>query len=271
MIREWWRRRKDRQAEEDRQWVEEAMRKHDASAAEVVHAVFNEPDAELDAFHDGGEAGFVDSGYGVDPDHEDTYADREREYKEERRRSRVGMFVTLGMIGAVFGGLICAFSYLANSADSAGPKADSGMEALKASIKPTPSVNPLLSGTHIVFTYPSAFDEVTHPTPWPKVSERYTLGSKIDYRKTIQVYVEQVANPINDSGYLVRTQHKADYTPASVTVMGEPAIVMVRNDLTERTLYWEHAGNLVIMSATGGGGDMASWISLIANSMRWIK
>jgi hypothetical protein len=259
MIREWWKLRKERQIEKDRQWVEKAMLKHDVSAEEVVQAVTGEWDDSVPdrvAFED---------------DHEYAYYDHEQEYEHARSRSRVGLFVALGMVGLVFGLVICGFSYLANSADSAGPKADSGMEALKASIAPTPSVNPLLNGTHIAFTYPSAFDVVTHPQSWANTDERYTLSSKTDYRKTIQVYVEQIVNPTMDSGFVVRSQHKDQYTPASITVAGEPAVVMVKSDYSERTLYWEHAGNLVIMSATGGGNDMASWISMIAHSLRWLK
>jgi hypothetical protein len=263
-VKDWWQRRKERQAEEDRKWVEQAMLKHDVAAEEVVHAVFNEPDEELDGYSDAEE--LYD---GVD---DGRYEDYGETYERERHRSRVGIVATLMTIGGVFGLVIVGFMYLANSADSAGPSADSGLEALKQSIQPTPSANPTLNGNHIAFTYPAAFDVVSRPKePWANNDEQYALSSKLDYRKTIEVYVEQVATPMMDSGYLVRSQQKSDYTASAIKVMGEPATVMVRNDLTERTLYWEHAGNLVIMSATGSGNDMAGWINMIAASLRWLK
>jgi hypothetical protein len=193
------------------------------------------------------------------------------EYEAGRKRSRVGLWVTLACVGLVFGLGIVLLMKLANAADKAGPVAEAGMQALQKSIAPTPAANPTLSGTHIMFMYPAVFDMVQHPANWPNTSERYALGSKADYRKSIQVYVENAASGLKgDSGYAYRSQNTSEYQATNVKVMGEPAVIMVKSDLSERTLYWPHGGNLVIMSVTGEGNYLEGYLSVITSSLRWI-
>ena len=216
--------------------------------------------------------------HGVKPhDVVDTVLDEENEddedfeeYEAGRKRSRVGLWVTLGCVGLIFGLGIVALMKLANMADKSGPVAEAGMEALQKSIAPTPVANPTLSGTHILFTYPAVFDEVQHPANWSNTTERYTLSSKSDYRKTIQAYVENAPGGQGDSGFMYRNQDKADYQPVNVKVMGEPAVVFVKSDNSERTLYWHHGGSLVIMSMLGEGSVLAGYMDVVTSSLRWL-
>jgi hypothetical protein len=171
----------------------------------------------------------------------------------------------------VFGLGIVGLMWLSNSSDKTGPLAVAGLEDLKKSIAPTPQVNPTLSGIHISFVYPAVFDTVARPAGSGGAYDRYTLGNKSDYRKTIQVYVEKEASYTVDSGYLFRSVSTGDYAQKPVKVMGETAVIWVKSDNSERTLYWEHAGNLVIMSATGEGNVLQGYLDVITASLRWIQ
>lgn len=236
-----WFKRKDKEEEELEAKVRYAAELHGVRPKDVVDTVFDEDDEDLE------------------------------EYEEERRRPRVGFWVTLACVGVSFGLGIVFLMKLANAADKAGPVAEAGMEALQKSIAPTPAANPTLSGTHIIFTYPAVFDEVEHPANWSNTTERYTLSSKSDYRKTIQAYVENAPGGQGDSGYMYRSQDKTDYQPVSVKVMGEPALVFVKSDNSERTLYWQHAGHVVIMSAVGEPNELAGYMDVISSSLRWVQ
>jgi hypothetical protein len=231
------RRSQAEEAEETRRLVRHAAQLHGIPADEVVRVVFDEDD----------------------------------EVEPERPRSKVGLFITLSLIGVVFGLGIVGLMWLSNSSDKAGPTAVAGLEDLKKSIAPTPPANPTLSGIHISFVYPGVFDTVTRPAGSDGANDRYTLGSKSDYRKTIQVYVEKESSYTADSGYLFRSISTGDYTKQPVKVMGEAAVIMVKSDNSERTLYWEHAGNLVIMSATGEGNVLQGYMDVITASLRWLQ
>jgi hypothetical protein len=236
----WWGRHSEEdEAEDTRRLVQHAAELHGVPTSEVVHAVLDDEDDDIE-----------DTG---------------------RRRSHKGAWITLVVVGAMFGLVIVGLMKLANTADQAGPTAVSGLEDLKKSIEPTPQVNPTMSGTHIIFTYPAVFDLVTHPANWSNTTERYELASKSDYRKSIQVYVENAAFYTADSGYLFRSAHPTDYKPSSVKVMGETAVIMVKADNSERTLYWPHAGQMVIMSATGEGSLLQSWLDVISTTLRWVQ
>ena len=215
-----WMKRHDNDEEELESKVRYAAQLHGVRAKEVVDAVFDEDEDEddIDAAEEGG-----------------------------HRRSKLGLVATLAVIGIVFGIGVAFLMSLANRADKAGPLAVAGIAAAQASIAPTPPANPTLSGIHISFTYPAVFDEVQHPSALSNTSERYALSSKDDYRKSVQVYVESNPTGQGDSGYMYRSQDKTDYAPVGVKVMGETAVVFVKSDNSERTLYWHHAGNLVVM------------------------
>lgn len=203
----------------------------------------------------------------LDEDDEDEL----EELEDDERRPRVGLWVTTGTIGVVFGLGIVALMYLANLSDKSGPKAVAGIQAVNQSIAPTPQINPTLDGTHITFVYPAVFDEIGHPPNWPNTEERYALSSKEDYRKSIEVYVEMSAVMDMDSSYIMRAQDKADYTLEAAKVMGEPAVLFVKNDQSEETLFWQHGGSLVVFSALGEAGELPGYMSIITNSLRWVN
>lgn len=196
--------------------------------------------------------------------------DEDDELDDQPRKRRVGLWITLGVVGVVFGFGIVALMKVANMADQAGPSAVSGIQEMNASIAPSPKANPTMHGVHISFTYPAVFDDVSQLGNWSNTSERYQLVAKSDYRKTIQVYVENgVLNM--ESGYMYRSQHPDIYKPNAVKVMGEPAVIMVKSDNSERTLYWQHAGKMVVMSALGEGNDLQGYLDVIIASLRWVK
>jgi hypothetical protein len=234
----WGRRKDEEEAEETTRLVRHAAELHGVAASEVADAVLGDDD--------------------------------EDEPEEPRRRFRAGLWVTLGLIGGVFGLGIVGLMKLANMADKAGPAAVSGIAQLNASIAPTPQPDSTYRGTYIVFNYPGAFDQMTHPASLANTADQFGLSSRGDYHKSIMVYVEKEATPTGDSGYQWRNMNKAEYTPNPVKIMGEPATVMVKSDQSERTLYWFHSGYLVIVSATGEPGNIPAWMSTITGSLRWL-
>jgi hypothetical protein len=192
---------------------------------------------------------------------------------EAPKRNHVGIWITLVVIGAAFGLVIVFFMKLANSADQSGPVAEAGIQAVAASIAPTPRGLPGLKGHYIWFSYPAVFDTVQNAQNWPNTAERYIIGSTSDYRRQITVTVEtNTPSPSDDSGYQFRTDNPSDYTPQDTKILGEPAVIMVKSDGTERTLYWAHTGMLAIVSVTSTSGtdDLAQFMSVILSNMRWV-
>jgi len=206
----------------------------------------------------------------LDRDDEDDY---ELANDHHERRGHAGVWITLVVVCAIFGLGIAGFMHLVYGADESGPAAGSGEEAIKQSIAPTPSTLPSLSGQYISFSYPQVFDSVKTLNNWPTTLERYAIGSTADYRRSIEVYVEKNTPTLNDdSGYQYRNESGSGYHAEAIKVAQEPAMVMVKNDNTEQTLYWEHSGILVVISVTSttGTDDVSAFLGVIEGSLRWV-
>jgi hypothetical protein len=244
----WWKRKQEEETDEEQRLVLHAASLHDVATKEVVEAVLDEDD-------------------------DDAEFDDEFDADERGRRSHAGLWVTLAVTAGLFGLGIFLVMKFVNKVDDSGPAANSGVQAMEASIKPTPPGLPSLTGQYISFSYPQVFDSVKTLPNWPTTAERYSIGSTGDYRRSIQVMVENnTAQPTDDSGYEFRSNTPSQYKPHDVKVGTEVAVVMVKSDNTEQTIYWPHAGKLAVISVTSSNGtdDLNSFVSTITGSLKWV-
>ena len=202
---------------------------------------------------------------------EDDEAD-EDEYENGRGAKRVGLWVTLVVVGIMFGVGIIFLMRFTNGSDQTGPSAQAGIQAVQKSAQPTPVPDPSYSGTYVTFMYPSTFNNVKMQPPTGIWAEQFTINSTTNFDREIAVSVENIATAQTDSGYMYRNMTPALYHAEKTTVMNEPAVVMVKADNTERTLYWAHGGKLVVVSITdtNAGEDIVSYVSLVTSTLRWI-
>jgi hypothetical protein len=240
----WFKHRDAEEANETRQLVRYAAELHGVSAEDVAHVVTDDDDDEADEDED-----------------------------EARRGSKhIGIWATMVVVGVMFGFGIIFLMRFTSGSDSTGPNAQAAIQAVQKSIQPTPSANPSYSGTYISFNYPSTFNNVKMQPSTGIWAEQFTINSTTNFDREIAVSVENVATAQTDSGYMYRNMTPSLYTPAKTTVMNEAATVMVKADNTERTLYWEHGGKLVVVSITdtNAGEDIASYMTLVTSTLRWI-
>jgi hypothetical protein len=241
----WFRRHQEEEVEETRKLVKYAAELHGVSAEDVAHVVTDEEDE-----------------------------DKAEEEEDEARGSskHIGVWVTMVFVGAMFGFGIIFLMRFTGESDLAGPGAQAAIQAVQKSIAPTPGVDPSYSGTYISFKYPSTFNDVKMQAVTGIWAEEFTINSTTNFDREIAVSVENIASAQTDSGYMYRNMTPSLYTPEKTTVMNEPAVVMVKADNTERTLYWSHGGKLVVVSITdtNAGEDIASYMTLVTGTLRWI-
>jgi hypothetical protein len=239
----WFRKKQEEEAEETRRLVKHAAALHGVPTDEVVHAILDEDDEDLD------------------------------DEEELRGRSRLGIWAMVIVVGGVFGlGIVFLFRF-ANGGAESGPIAVEGIEAIKKSIQPTAAALPTLTGHFVSFSYPQVFDSVKTMSNLPTTAERFSIGSKSNYRRSIMVTVEnKTATYDEDSGYKYRSMNPSLYHSESVKLSGGTGVVMIKNDNTERTLYWARGGKLVMVSvtSTNAGDALQSYIAVIAGSIRWV-
>ncbi len=201
---------------------------------------------------------------------DDELLDEEDDLPTRRHWWGPGVWITFTFVGGIFGLAICGLIWLSHLAT--GPAASSGVEAFDASVAPKPLSNQTFLSPLLVFSYPGVFNNISTDSNWPNTSERYMIGSSTDYRRSISVIVETNAPLLtNDSGFQFRSEPGSGYNAQNTTVSGTPAVIMVKSDNTERTLYWEHGGVLVIMSvvSTNGTDSVEQIMDVITKSLRW--
>lgn len=209
----------------------------------------------------------------LDEDEEDEDFDDEDSLDDAPKR-HVGAWITTLVIGCLFGLGIVFLIHWAEESDTSGP-ATTTVQAAEQSLEPTPTpaALPSITSKYITFSYPSLFNTVREEQNIPNSEERYIIESTADYRREIAVEVEGNTPTVgDDSGYQYRTLNPSLYQPEDTKVDGEPAVIMVGTDGTERTLYWAHAGSVVIISLTDttGADNLAAFMDTIVGSLRWL-
>jgi hypothetical protein len=245
---DWWYGREAEESDELERMVLEASELHGVPPKKVIKTVFEDEDD-------------LDEEELLDDDDED----------EEKPRSKVGLWVTIVFIGVFFGGAIVVLMWLSKLSDKAGPEANNYLQQTVKSIAPSPPAVPMLAGLYILFQYPPVFNNVQALPNLPTTSERYMIGSSADYHRTISVMVDKFGSLAGDSNYLVRQEDPSEYTPDNIKVEGEPAVVMVKGDGTEQTLFWAHAAHVVVVSIDSNNGtdNLAKYMAVVQTSLRW--
>ena len=201
----------------------------------------------------------------------DVLLDEEEEY-EGRSRHRPGVWITLVMVGVVFGVAVVAILKFVNGPVVAGPSVQSQIEDSKQSAQPSPDM-PSLEGLKVSFSYPNALSDVSRVRNAAGI-EQYLLRTKGDGASVqIAVSVDSLpsGNLADDSSYQFRTLKSAGYTRSDIKMFGEPAVLLTKQDNTERTIFWPHKGMELTISGTTTGdfSNLTSYMATISNSLRW--
>jgi hypothetical protein len=140
---------------------------------------------------------------------------------------------------------------------------------------PTPTTINLLGGLYVELPYSRSFDMVGQVKTDNAALEQYTLGSKGNYRHTITVDVRTLPSGslTDDASYRLRQLQSAVYAPSLVTVGGEAATLMTKNDHSEQTLFWPHQGKLltVAVTSTDPADNVVAIMKTITAGARWRK
>jgi hypothetical protein len=224
--------------EELRRKVQHAAELHGVTPAEVVEDVANDEDIE------------------------------EAKKPKSKWEKRVAWSVSLVVVGVLVGGAIVGLMKLMNDPVVTTDGITLG-EARKA-IEPTPLAASHLSGQYIEFDHPGIFNRTGNQKNWALALEQFHLTAKSDYRWSMEVTVRPTDfdRLDEDSAYKFRTLNR-EYTPEKVE--GLTAIIMVKADKSERTLFWLKNRKLVTVSMTYSGGTikLADHMAVIAKSIRW--
>lgn len=201
----------------------------------------------------------------------ETLLDEEEEY--EGRGRRPGLWITFAVVGVIFGVVVVAIMKFINGPVTAGPSVSAQIEQDKQSAQPTPDA-PSLMGLKVAFSYPSALSDVERVRNAAGI-EQYLLRTRGD-GASVQIAVEVDNLPsgqlTDDSSYQFRTLKSADYTRTSIKMAGEPAVLMTKQDNTERTIFWVHKGLELTISGTTSGAvqEMTGYMDTITKSLRWL-
>lgn len=146
-----------------------------------------------------------------------------------------------------------------------------------AQLQATPAVSPSLNlwdGQYAELKYPGIFDQIGHVKGSVNSLESYMLSSRGSYARQIAIDVGKLPsnNVEDDSSYKYRSINPALYSPQTITLSGEPVIVMVKADKSERTLFWPHKGMLLTVSLTSDNpakDNLESYLAQIQPTVRW--
>jgi hypothetical protein len=245
----WWKKREEEDKDDLERMVLSASEVHGVPPREIVGTVFDDED-----------------------DEDEAYLDAELEEK----KSKKGLWATLVVIGMVFGLGIVGLMKLASLTDKAGPSSSTAVAQAQANLAPpTPAQLPAMTGHEVSFSAPGVFNSFRELSPTASMTDRFDIGSTGDYRRLIVVTVDASTPKYTaDSNYEVRAEDPTDYSPtnAEVAYMKEPAVVMVKSDGTERTIFWEHDDNMVIVSVTDTNprDSIPDYVTTILSTLRWI-
>ena len=191
--------------------------------------------------------------------------------KKPRKSKRwIGRMIGFTFVGALVGLAIVGVLKFANDPVSGSVATAS---SLKKSTDPTPAPDGTLRGLYASMNYPGVFNQVSQVKTDANALEQYNLGSSNSYRRTITVDISNLPSgkPHDDSSYRLREIQPDNYTPSSKTVNGETVYVMSKNDGSEVSWFWPHAGKMltVAVTTTQPGDHAVDFATMVMNSVRW--
>ncbi|MBW4061785.1 hypothetical protein HJC99_04425 [Candidatus Saccharibacteria bacterium] len=187
-----------------------------------------------------------------------------------KRRRWLGRLTGLVFVGMVVGLAVIGMLKFANDPVSG---TTVSAKSLKQSTDPTPAPPGTLHGLYASMNYPGVFNQVSQVKTDANALEQYNLGSSTTYRRTITVDISSfpTGKPHDDSNYRLREIQSATYMPSTKTVNGETVYIMTKNDASEVSWFWPHAGKLLVVAVTTTqpGDHPADFATLVMNSVRW--
>lgn len=128
------------------------------------------------------------------------------------------------------------------------------------------------SGKIIFFRYSGIYDLKDSVLGDTEIEASF-LTSITNYGKHIAVAVSrpQGGQLDNFSPYIARETRTDLYQRQDLTVAGAPAVLFIKQDNTERTVFIPHNGMIATLSFVGGGtdDDLQSEINQLLNTFSW--
>ena len=178
-------------------------------------------------------------------------------------RKRIIVFIVIGLVAAV----IAAGIFMWATAGNKGVVTDSPDKT-----KERGSAVKDLSGTYIFFRYASTYD-LKKSALGDADKEAYQLTASTNYEKHIAVAVSLPANGQLDnfSPYIARKTHPELYDRKDFIVAGDPAVLFIKHDLTERTVLITHNGMVATLSfvSQGSAEELQPEVDQLLTTFSW--
>lgn len=176
---------------------------------------------------------------------------------------RIIMFAVVAVVAALFGVVVLIWSK--------GDNKGTVVNVPDTTHQHGPAVKELV-GTYISFQYAGGYD-LKKSALGDTDLEAYMLTAGTNYEKHIAVDVALPENGKLDNftPYIARKTRADLYQQQSITVAGEPAVLFIKNDLTERTVLIPHNSSITTLSfvSKGSTDDLQTEINQLLATFKW--
>lgn len=135
-----------------------------------------------------------------------------------------------------------------------------------------PLTTKTVDGPYISFGYSSIYKMQKLPVTTDDL-ESYYLTASTNYEKHLAVTVSRLDGGVlsNFGGYSARSLHPELYSHQDVTVDGSPAVLVIKKDNTERTVFAAHGDRVVALAfvSIGGVEDVQAEIDGLLSTFHW--
>ena len=185
-------------------------------------------------------------------------------YRTDRAHKRP-LYIKLGI--AIFGIFIIAGFVAWAMAPNKGTVLESTNQSNKYG-----SDKKQLNGKYVSFSYSGAY-RLKKLTPGDYDYEMYDLSANVGFDKHLSVDVSRLEGGElnNDTSYTARLYHPDVYSHNDILVNGHPAVIFIKNDDSERTVFISNGNKVAILAFVSKGGleDISSEITAVLNSFHW--
>lgn len=128
------------------------------------------------------------------------------------------------------------------------------------------------SGTYMTFSYPSMY-KIHQLAAKDALLENAMLTADTNYDKRLAVSVsKQTDGGLGNNGaYLLRQSQPDTYTSSHIGVNGSPAIVWIKKDGLEQTVFIPHGDKVAMLAftTTGNLDNLQPEVTALLASFRW--
>jgi hypothetical protein len=172
------------------------------------------------------------------------------------------------VVGLISCGGIWAFRFLNGPVAAGAAMVDPNKDDVATKAHPH-----LLQGIAVQLSYPEQFDLVSRLASDKNATEQYNLGdsSKTQLVAAISVHPLETGNLEDSASWRSREIDVAHYTPNREQLQNESISIMTKKDGTEKTLFWVHKGQLLIvaLSTNDTNDDLPALLAMIKPTIKW--